>query len=320
MRGWLVDMLAGYDLVMVHWASYLVSTAELLALAARGTRVLMHLHDFYYITGGCHYPAGCTGLNTGCADCPQVDRSRADPAEIARARRLKGALFARENVHFSAPSRFLRDSAVAAGIVPAARAHLLRNPYVPLTEADPDRPPSNRLLLIADSLTEGRKNMPFALDVLAALARTALRFHVDVVGAAPPGMVARLEATGVPHLFHGRITDHARLSGIARGSDVLLTASREDNWPNVLVEAGVHGVQPVVGPGHGCAEFVQTYGFGRVARDYSLPGFLTALTGAFNSYRAEDRRRAAEAIRRDHDPDRVVAQLETLVADMPHTV
>ena len=318
MRGWFVDMLADYDVVMVHWASYLISLAELLALAARGTRMLMHLHDFHYITGGCHYPAGCAGYKTDCAACPQLDRNRANPVEVQQARRLKAALFAHPNVHLSAPSHFLRDAAVAAGLVPGARAHVLRNAYVPLRAAEPERPATNRLLLIADSLEEGRKNMPFALEVLGQLAQTELRFCVDVVGAAAPGLQAMLQAGGVPHVFHGRITDHARLSEVAAGTDVLLTASLEDNWPNVLVEAGAYGVQPVVGPGHGCAEFVTTYGFGQIARDYSHASFLTALAEVFNSYRADKRRRAVKMIRSDHRPANVIRHLETIAAMIPH--
>jgi glycosyltransferase involved in cell wall biosynthesis len=222
-------------------------------------------------------------------------------------------------VHLTAPSRFLRDRAVAAGIVPPGRAHVLRNAYAPLAGTAP-RPASGRILLIADSLAEGRKRMALALEVLAAVAQALPpgRICVDIVGAAPAALRARLAAQGVPHVLHGRIADHARLTGILAQADVVLSCSDEDNWPNVLVEAGSYGALPVVGPGHGCAEFVATYGFGEVAAGYGVEDFARALQRALARAEAdpEARHAAALRVRADHAPERVAAGFAALHAAM----
>lgn len=323
-RGWMVGMLRRYDLVNIHWASYLISLAELHALAAAGRPMLFWLHDFHYITGGCHYPAGCDGLLGDCRGCPQLDIRRSNPAVTTRALAVKREIFAHSNVHLSAPSAFLRDRAVAAGIVPASRAHVLRNAYAPRAPFDAGRPPGGRVLLIADSLAEQRKNMGRALEALSLLAAhqategTAPELVVDVVGQTTPELTARLVEGRVAHVLHGRITDHTALTAILARSDVVLSCSLEDNWPNILVEAGCYGVMPVVGPGHGCAEFVRRYGFGHVTEDYSAPAFARALRVALAGCAggAEQRRRAAEAIRADHAPARVAAQFARLAQDL----
>lgn len=316
-RGWFTGMLARYDLINVHWASQLVALAELHTLALAGRPMLFWVHDFHYLTGGCHYPAGCGGFLRDCRACPQIDITRASGALPARALAIKREIFAQPNVHLTAPSGFLRDQAVSAGIVPSDRAHVQRNAYVPLAPAVV-RPTAGRVLLIADSLAEGRKRMGLALETLAAVAATLApgRMLVDVVGHTPDAMRAALVASGVAHVVHGRVGDHARLTGILAQADVVLTCSDEDNWPNVLVEAGCYGARPVVGPGHGCAEFVRSYGLGAVAADYSVPAFAAALRAALADDDPEGRHRAALTIRADHDPERVAARFADLLGSM----
>lgn len=322
-RDWLVDLLAGYDLVNVHWASYLLNLAELDALARRGVAVLFQLHDFHYITGGCHYPAGCDNLSLGCHDCPQADTTLCDPRFIPVNLRIKRTLFARPNVHLAAPSQHLRDRAVASGIVPAGRAHVLRNPYVPLTpKAARPRDGVTRILLIADSLIERRKAMPLALDSLAALHRRQQgnRVHVDVVGAADdPALRERLAGCGLPHRLHGRITDHARLVDIFAASDIVLSCSYEDNWPNILIEAGSYGCVPVVGPGHGCEEFVTTYGTGAVAPAYTPGAFADTVLEMIATLQQQGGPDAGiqARIRADHQENRIAAQALRIAATIP---
>lgn len=318
-RDWLINLLSGYDIVNVHWASYLLGLAELETLAARGTRMLFMLHDYHYFTGGCHYPAGCTGMARGCLGCPQVDSSLCDSRFIPVNLRVKRAIFAHDNVHLAAPSGFLRDQAVSSGIVSGDRAHVLRNAYAPL-DTGAGRPDDDiiRILLIADSLAERRKGMPLALDSLAALhdrLPAGRRVQIDVVGQADPMLVDRLTASGLTHVLHGRISDHARLVGIFAASDIVLSCSYEDNWPNILVEAGAYGCVPVVGPGHGCAEFSETYGIGGIARNYTADAFADALMTTISGLSSIPE--AIARIRNDHRADQVAAQFLRIAAAIP---
>lgn len=307
-RGWLVEMLKGYDLVNIHWASTLISLAEIDAVVRAGRPVVFTLHDFNYVSGGCHYPGPCERMTTGCHACPQIDRNLAGLDVPPRLRRIKAAMFAQDNVHLVAPSHYVRDKAVASGIVPEARAHVVRNPYAPL-EAPLVRAPDApvRLLLIADYLSERRKNMELALEALALLARGGPPLVVDLVGHGDSAVRARLEATGVPYVAHGRITDHAAITEIYRGADILLTASSEDNWPNILVEAGVYGGIPVVGPGHGCAEFVEAFAFGEIADDYTAQAFASVIARAVEARTPAVMDAAIARIRTAHDPATIAA-------------
>lgn len=308
-RGWLVDMLTSYDVVNVHWASFLVGLAELDAISRAGKPMIFTLHDFYYVTGGCHYPATCTNLSSGCYGCPQLDRTSCNSSQIPRNLRVKQEIFSRPNVHLMAPSKFLVDAAIKSGIVPASRGHVMRNAYRPLMPATttPASDAPIRIVLIADSLSEGRKQMLLALQSLVALVDSydgaGPDIFVDVVGKSNPYLEEVLQAGNVPHAIHGRITDHAELSQILVNGDMLVTCSNEDNWPNVLVEAGAYGCMPIVGPGHGCEEFVRFYKFGQVAADYTVGAFVTALRDGISKRTSEQSAAAAAAIRSDHAPE-----------------
>lgn len=316
-RGWLVELLSAYDVVNVHWAVTLIALGELDALARTGTTLVFTLHDFLHVSGGCHYPGPCTELGEGCLSCPQIDRARASATLPGKLRRLRQEIFARPNVHLVAPSAYVRDRAVASAIVPPARAHVLRNPYLapfalqprPAVAAGPIR-----ILLIADNLGERRKNMKLALDALAALGAAGLArpILVDLIGEGSAAVEARLRAGGIPFVAHGRLDDHRQIAAICADSDIVLSASLEDNWPNVLVEAGVHGAMPVVGPGHGCAEFVRAFAYGEVAHAYTVPAFARALARALATLEPARADAAAAAIRAAHAPRRIAQQFAEL--------
>ncbi len=320
-RGWVIDLLRSYDVLNIQWASYLLSLAELDALSSTGKPIFFTAHDFHYLTGGCHYPADCSRFHTDCRNCPQIDRSRISPARIASNHAIKRKIFARPNVHLIAPSVWLHDHIVAAGIVPPARAHVVRNPYVAENPPILDRKRDPlRILLIADSLYEGRKQMPLALEALALLVteRAAKggdpNITVDLVGRSDKALLAGLRTAGVPHKSHGRIVDnHARLSQIFARTDIMLTCSNEDNWPNILVETGAYGALPIVGPGHGCAEFVQRYNFGEIASDYTAPAFAAAITRGIECWRKEAAAKNLEKIRADHAPQVAAQAMDTLL-------
>lgn len=313
MRGWLIDMLQRYDLLNIHWASFLVGLAEIDELSRRGMPILFSCHDYYYFSGGCHYPASCDMLGKGCTGCPQVNTRFCPPLTIAGNQRIKKSILARPNVFLSAPSQFLVNEAIDAGLVQQNKTFVLRNPYLPIQNpiAGEQKGP-RRIVLLADSMTERRKAMPLALEALK-LAYQALQddgeltppFIVEIIGYVDAAYAAAVEQSGFSHTLRGRITDHAEIASILNTCDFLLTCSLEDNWPNVLVEAGAYGVAPIVGPGHGCEEFVKMFGTGEIAMEYSAESFCDAIKSALAMYAHSDRQAFREHVISVHAPSKV---------------
>jgi len=149
--------------------------------------------------------------------------------------------------------------------------------------------------------------MRFALDVLAEVNKIQSRgpIIVDVVGQSSPELEEIMRGVRVPHAFHGCISDHRALARIMQSADVLLSASLEDNWPNILVEADAYECKPVVGPGHGCEKLFTQIRVWKPAANYSLEAFVKAMASAVETFDPEQRERAAEATREDHSPERI---------------
>ena len=286
-RQWVINLLSKYDVINIQWASYLISTSEILALAKLGKKILFTLHDFYYITGGCHYPAGCLGYLNGCHACPQVDENICDQSTVQDSLIIKHTIFSHANVHLSAPSAFITESAIRSEIVPRNRAHVLRNAYTPILNANTEKPENSyTLLLIADTFDEERKGLALAVESIknaaSALCTNTREFQLHLVGGLDVEVIKRLDNTGVKVISHGHIKQHEKLVDIFQQCQFVLSCSYEDNWPNILVESASYGCIPIVGHWHGCEEFTSTFSTGVVADNYSANSFAKAIVSAFS--------------------------------------
>lgn len=318
-RGWLIDLLSKYDLINVHWASYLVSFSELQELAHRGMKILFTMHDFYYSTGGCHYPAGCTGQVLSCRTCPQINTANFAHSSVVTAFRAKRDLLSLPNVHVSAPSEFLTQTVVRAGLIPKTRSHVIRNIYEPLAAGYSTKQNSKRkILLIADSLAEKRKGMELALAALKLVVeRIQDDVEIHVVGTASEDFKKEFKDRGLTPVFHGRIEQHKRLVDIYRDVGLVLTCSYEDNWPNILVEAASYGVVPVVGSGHGCEEFCGQFSIGKVVDPYTPEAFANAICEQIDAFPSdEELSNYSNAVRVEHTTKTVVDTYKSVLSIM----
>lgn len=310
----LLKRLSSYDVINVHWSNGLISLSEIHRLASAGRRIIITMHDYNHLTGGCHYPASCPRLATGCHGCPQINGTRAPaelPGAVARARR---EILSFSNVRVVAPSIHLTRQAMSAGLVPAERLFVVRNPFAPRTVPRERRGAGPfRVLLIADRLSDRRKNTRLAGRALT-LAAQVTTLSVDLVGDDAGPLYNDLRAHGLAVTAHRRLSG-APLETVLREADIIFSPSLEDNWPNVLVEAGVYGAVPVVGPGHGCQEFVTTFTHGCVAANYWAEAFANALLQAVADYDWKAVVAARRRIAAVHAPAAVAARALTVFCE-----
>lgn len=312
-RAHVVSHLSKYDILNVHWSSDLISLSEISALAQIGMPIVFTLHDFYYATGGCHYPASCQQYKKTCEICPQVNQVKWPYERVLYAQKLKRQIFACPNVELVAPSEYLRNLASTALAVGRDRSHVVRNVYEPVLpqKLTGSRTESNgspvTLLLIADSFVEVRKNLATAIEVLGKInLPKSQSLLVKIVGNVGAENKKIQTAPRVTCEWVGQTRDHSELGRIFQESDFIFSPSLEDNWPNVLVEAASYGVVPIVGPGHGCEEFVKFFGRGIVSDDYSSAAMCQAVEKACG--RSWEVKEASQNVRLAHAPSVVSAE------------
>ncbi|MCH8533313.1 MAG: glycosyltransferase [Alkalimonas sp.] len=261
-REYIVKTLSEYDVLNIQWSSYLLSIAEIYELAKNGMRIVFTLHDFYYLTGGCHYPSSCDQYMKSCRLCPQVNTNMMSQKDVEASHELKRKIFSFENVILTAPSEYLVNKALASNMVPKERAITIRNAYEPIVDVERKNYSTHqtRVLIIADSFFEIRKQLQLAVDGFKELALSSPEkvsdFVIHLVGRLDHEVLEQLEPYGYEVHNHGHLKEHSDIVDVYCQSDYLLSTSLDDNWPNILVESSAYGVIPIVGPKHGCEEFV----------------------------------------------------------------
>ena len=290
-RSFVVSYLGGFDVLNIHWSSYLVTLSEIRFLADRGVKIVFTCHDFYYLLGGCHYPHTCTNWITGCLSCPQIDADRFPLYSSADNKQRKSELHSLSNVFFTAPSQHLVDAARVSSGYSSTNSFVIRNPI----DFNVFRPATGqrtgllsqdefKLLLIADSTHERRKGFEIATESIMELGKTigSNVIKATIVGKGSDETADLLNSSGIVSTSKGHIADQNQIALVYQSVDAVLTASLEDNWPNVLVEAFACGTMIIAGPGHGCEEFISRYKCGSVSDSYSPLDFAKSAASLYN--------------------------------------
>lgn len=216
------------------------------------------------------------------------------------------------NVLITAPSEHVISRVLGVGLSNETRVRTIRNVFAPhaLQNTLPvkDDAKIRRILVIADSLGERRKGIETAVNAVRLAAQQhpgELELHV--VGGTSDALEELSRKNDLPVHFHGHIFEIEKLAEIYRQCDLLLTCSTEDNWPNILVEACSFGMTPVVGPGHGCEEFVKAYRNGHVSKSYAPKDFAAEITVASRTLGHRDAEQSSirEKVIYDHSAQKI---------------
>ncbi len=243
------------DVINLHWVSHFVSPEGVRALLALGKPVVWTLHDERPFTGGCHYTAGCEGFLTACAACPQLQPEyQAIPA--AALALSAGALQGLPPLTIVTPSRWLGHEAERSRLLGPCRVQVIPNSVDLDTFHPGDRAAAraelglsaDALVLMFGAYTLGERRKGF--DLLAAALRSvledpqaaALHQQGRLVFAAYGKDESTLKKSGLPVRLLGDQPTPALMARTLRAANLIICPTREDNLPNVVMEAMACGV------------------------------------------------------------------------------
>jgi glycosyltransferase involved in cell wall biosynthesis len=285
-RSEIVERLIGYDAINIHWCSYLLTLAEIKEVLDSGKTVVFTCHDFYYFLGGCHYPHTCTSWQSGCVTCPQLNTERFPDYSPRDNLEFKRRLFSYKNAWLVSPSNYLTGMATAILFDAANQPLTIRNPLdskIFFKHSQPisrDKDKLIRILMVADSARERRKAFPLGIQAVMnaaiELAGQSIQLELWIVGGNADYLAEGLARFPTPVKLLGKLTPED-LANVYRSVDIVFSPSLEDNWPNILVEAYACGARFIVGPGHGCEEFVKLYDCGMISASYNINDFTEVI-------------------------------------------
>lgn len=307
------------DVLHVHNAHGGYFDLRALAHLSHECPLFITLHDAWWLTGHCAHPFGCQRWMIGCGACPDLSiypAVRRD-ATAFNARR-KRAIYAASRLHIAAPSSWLlgmaersmlREGAVEFRHIPnGVDLSVFRPEDQRAARARLGWPDDERVVLVASN---GLKESPFrdwrtlaaAIRVLGASRATqGVRFVVlGERGPLPALDPARL--TAVPYL-----TDPRHVACHYQAADLFVHATRADNFPSVVLEAGACALPVIASRVGGLPEQITPGENGELVP----PGDVGALVAAVEallldtSRRREQGRKAAERVAALYGLDRMV--------------
>ena len=242
-------LLDDFEIFNIHWVTHFLAPHNVAAFLKTGKPVVLTLHDMATFTGGCHYSAGCKGYRETCTPCPQLRRDELNLTSWTLEQ--KRHLLRSDNLFAITPSRWLAECAAESGLFGPGCISAIPNSV----ETDLFRPAEKQaarvalgidagvktLLFGAANNSEHRKGFDLLVDVLRRLKSdqridTLLahqRLRLLVFGEGTP----ELRESGIPLLNLDSVRNDARLALIYSAADLLILSSREDNLPNIMLEA-----------------------------------------------------------------------------------
>ena len=240
------------DLIYIHWVDDgLLSVGTLELILKLGKPVYWFMHDMLPVTGGCHYSMECDKYRTVCKDCPLVKRGFL-PDIVACSFNNKLTHWGKySNLSFIAPSKWLADCALHSTIGKGHSVGVCPN----LIDTDKfksgDKAAAKAFYFGEDS----RKVVLFGAEAVAnpykgwEYMRRCLSLldpseYMCLVLGRSDSIIQESVPTQI--VFTGRLDSEDDIIRVYLASDVFVTPTLADNFPNVLLEAMACGL-PCVG-------------------------------------------------------------------------
>ena len=264
------------DIVHLHWLAE--GFVRLESLAKLNCPIVWTLHDSWPFTGGCHLPGSCNRYQNSCGCCPVLGSSR----ERDLSRRVwlrKKKAWASLPLTVVAPSRWMADCARKSSLFSECRIEVISNgidtdffsPGCQKSEKEKiGFSPSRQLILFGgkNSLLDTNKGFDLLFSALQKLPEEVRRnSDVAIFGDREDFPIA-VGSMNIRNL--GVIDDETVLQSLYRAADVFVLPSRQENLPNVILEAMACGTPCAAFDIGGVSDMVAHRETGYLCRPYDV--------------------------------------------------
>jgi len=221
-------------------------------------KVVWTLHDMNPFTGACHYSLDCEGFTQGCGNCPAVKSIARNMVTTALADKAS-AIQEFADLKIVAPSTWLADLARKSTVFQGIEVAVIPNPFAPEFVKVPSRQSSRAggegsaahytFCVVAQNLSDPVKNVRDAIEAFRALRNTSPESTMALVGHGGHEFASE----GISLL--GRL-DRSELASVLSATDALISSSRAENSPLVIIEAAAMGCRSLVRDVGGMPELI----------------------------------------------------------------
>jgi len=231
------------DIVHLHWVCG--GMLRIKDLERINTPIIWTLHDMWPLTGGCHYSDDCERFQQECGNCPQLIRSSKNDLSRSVFRRKKRA-WSSLNITIVTPSKWLAECVKSSNLFKDHRTQVIHNGlnlnlFKPIDKLFARKiwglPIDKKLILFGaiNATSDHRKGFDLLFESLKKLAADwSGKIDLVVFGDSEPKDPPHF---GLPIHYLGHLHDDVSLALLYAATDVMITPSRQDNLPNIVVES-----------------------------------------------------------------------------------
>lgn len=236
------------DLINLHWLGQGYISLNFLKKTTKP--ILITMHDSWFFTGGCYLPGNCRQYETGCKDCP-IFKTRKAKRKVEDTFNFKKEIYKSKRVHFISPSNWLNENFIRSMIYSGDERTVIHNV---LDDTWKDQPVVQNKLPRAvfaslNPFNDKNKNFKLALKICDEVNKY-IPLDIIVVGDANiPLWAVRPYLKAVP-LQH----DVNKVKEIFSASAYVFSTSKQENLPNVILEAAHVGTKAIATPVGGIPE------------------------------------------------------------------
>jgi glycosyltransferase involved in cell wall biosynthesis len=238
-----------FDVINLHWVADFLDW-ETFFTSSRIKNVVWTLHDMSAFTGGYHYAAGYTGYIKDDVNPPFL-KDTFDSSFAYKQLSKKKDILLNSNINLKvvSPSKWLRDCSAQSSLFKSLKHYVIpnsvntrvfRNVSKAFAREVFNIPQDKKIVLfVSDHVQNQRKGFNILLDSLKLLDKQEIVL-------CSIGNIHQENFNQQNHVHLGRINDERLMAVAYNTADVFVLPSKEDNLPNVVLEALCCGV-PVVG-------------------------------------------------------------------------
>jgi glycosyltransferase involved in cell wall biosynthesis len=232
-----------FKIIHLNWISAGLMTVNSLEKITQP--IVWTLHDAWAFTGGCYYPNQCNKYRSICSRCPII-YSLKDNDISYKQMKIKERIYESLDITVVSPSNWLAQMARESHLFGNKRIEVIPNGIDvnvftsrdnQIFKKENNIPSDKKILLFgAAELSDLRKGGDLLFKILNQISTpsTLVVFGSGVIDSCFNPLIEVL------HL--GKITSEDKLVQVYSSADVFICPSREDNFPNTILEAMACGV------------------------------------------------------------------------------
>lgn len=296
------------EIVNIHWLGN--NIVDLSYLSTLDNKIIVTMHDMWFLTGGCHLPETCNQYHNNCSNCPES--STIGHWRIKKEYVRKRQFLLQENVEIIVPSLWLKANVEATL---GKECKLIRNPFVPVDV--PEKDASRRSLDIRkDSTVIMMSAVGIDLDtnkardlhtLIEKIMTTLTDNNIEFIIIGAKRELRIRNCTVYPITYKEQ-----DMANFFNAADIFLMTSEIENLPYSIIEACYYGAFPIAYDVGGIKEIIDFAGFGKVVALHDVDQLINQINLYVNGKKKYHFSNVKDNIMKELGPDRFIRCIKDL--------